>query len=107
MDLINRETFMSVTEATGRGAALFRDAESGHDVVISRHGRPVAAVIAIDHLAAITSIESDLRSAAVVVSRLLADSGERHDLDAVISSFGYDRADLEAELDADLAAGRD
>ena len=104
---MNRETVMSVTEATGRGAALFRDVETGHDVVIARHGRPVAAVVSVDHLAAITSIESDLRSAAVVVSRLLADNGERHDLDDVISSFGYDRAELEAELDADLAAGRD
>jgi prevent-host-death family protein len=38
-----------VTEASARGIArLAKDAENGEPVVITRHGRPVAAVIPIE-----------------------------------------------------------
>lgn len=37
---------LPVTEASARGIArLAKDAEAGHGVVITRHGRPVAAVV--------------------------------------------------------------
>jgi len=107
MSLLPSETVLSVTDAAGRGAALFRDAEEGHDVVVARRGRPVAAVIGIGRLEAVRTLEADLRSAAVALSRLLSDDEVRHGLDAVIARFGYSRDELEAELDADLDAGRD
>lgn len=51
--------------------------------------------------------EDELSDAALVISRLLLDTGNRTSLSAVLDRFGFDRAELEAELDADLAAGRD
>lgn len=99
---------VSVTDAAGRGVpALVREAEEGHDVVVARYGRPVAAVISIGRLERLRDLEADLRSAALVLTRAMTDDGSRHELSDVIAGFGFDRAELEAELAADLAAGRD
>lgn len=51
-------------------------------------------------------LEADLRDLALVMTRTATDTGARTDLDKVISSFGFDRAELEAELRNDLAGGR-
>lgn len=98
---------VSVSDAAGRGVpGLVREAEEGHDVVVARRGRPVAAVISIGRLERLRELEGDLRSATLVLTRAMTDDGIRHKLDDVISSFGFDRGELEAELAADLAAGR-
>lgn len=40
--------YIPVTEASARGIArLAKDAEAGHPVIITRHGKPVAAVVPI------------------------------------------------------------
>jgi len=102
------ERTVSVSAATGRGVAgLVKDAEHGEDVIIERHGRPVAAVVSIEHFDEIQDIRADLNSAALVLARELSDPGDRSSLDQAIESFGFDRAKLEAELDADLSAGRE
>ena len=99
---------VSVTDAAGRGVpGLVRDAERGHDIVVARRGQPVAAVISIRRLERLRDLEADLRSATLVLTRVMTDDGSRRELDDVISSFGFDRAELEAELAADLAAGRE
>ncbi|WP_043056906.1 hypothetical protein [Enteractinococcus helveticum] len=49
----------------------------------------------------------DLHDGILLLSRLARDSGQRTDLDDAISSLGFDREELEAELRADLAAGRE
>ena len=46
-------------------------------------------------------------AASLVLARELTDAGNRTDLDDAIAAFGFDRAELEAELDADIAAGRE
>jgi hypothetical protein len=43
----------------------------------------------------------------LVLTRAATDTGARTELDEVISSFGFDRAELEAEPRSDLAAGRE
>lgn len=97
----------SVTDAAGRGVpGLVREAEEGHDIVVARRGRPVAAVISIGRLEKLRDLGADLRSAALVSSRSRSDDGARHQLDDVIDSFGSDRTELEADLAADLAADR-
>jgi prevent-host-death family protein len=99
---------VSVSDASARGiAGLVRDAEGGHDLIVARHGHPVAAVIGIARFEGLRDLERDLRSACLVLARLAGDSGARTNLDDAITAFGFDRAELEAELDADLAAGRD
>ena len=40
---------LAVTDASARGIArLAKDAESGHGVIITRHGRPVAAIVPLE-----------------------------------------------------------
>lgn len=75
--------------------------------MVERHGKAVAAVVSMAHLEAIKELESDLRESVLLLSRLATDTGSRTDLDQVLSTFGFDRAELEAELDAELASGRD
>jgi len=45
-----------------------------------------------------------LRDAALVVVRAATDTGQRYSLDDTITAFGFDRAELEAELETDLTA---
>lgn len=98
---------LSVTEAAERGvSAIVRAAGDGHEIVVERHGQAVAAVVSMRRLDELSELEADLRSAALVLARLATDDGRRSSLDEVIASLGFDRAELEAELDADLAAGR-
>jgi prevent-host-death family protein len=99
------ERSMSVTAASERGVSgLLKDAESGTDVVVERHGRPVAAIVSMRHLDELTELEADLRSAALVLARAASDDGQRTDLDDVLTSFGFTRQELESELDGELAA---
>lgn len=101
------ERTLSVTAATGRGVAgLVKDAERGEDIIVERHGRRVAAVISVEHFDELNRVRADLHAAALVLARELTDTGSRTDLDDAITAFGFDRAELEAELDADVAAGR-
>lgn len=99
---------LSVTEASSRGVAgLLRDSEHGTDTVVERHGRPVGAVVSIQHFNEIREIEQDLRSAALVLSRAATDNGHRRDLDDVIAAFGFTRDELQRERRDDAAAGRE
>lgn len=102
------ERTLSVTAATGRGVAgLVKDAERGEDIIVERHGRAVAAVISVDHFDELHRVRTDLTAAALVLAREFSDTGHRTDLNDAIAAFGFDRAELEAELDADIAAGRE
>jgi prevent-host-death family protein len=102
------ERILSVTEAAGRGVAgLVKDAEHGEDIIVERHGHPVAAVVSVDHLDELRRLRSDLAGAALVLARELTDTGHRTNLDDAIAAFGLDRTELEAELADDLAAGRE
>lgn len=97
-----------MTDAAARGVAgLIKDAEAGADIIVSRRGKPVAAVISTRQLEQLRSLEGDLRDAAMVIIRAATDTGRRSSLDDAIAAFGFSRAELEAELDADLAAGRE
>lgn len=98
---------ISVTDAAKSGLPkLLRDAENGKDVIVERHGKAVAAVVSMRHLSELQRLETDLRETALLLSRAATDTGERTDLDEVLTRFGLDRAELEAELDADFTAGR-
>jgi prevent-host-death family protein len=99
---------LSVSEASSRGVAgLLKDSEAGTDTVVERHGRPIAAVVSIQHFGELRELEQDLRSAALVLSRAAADNGRRSDLDEVITAFGFTRDELQQERQDDAAAGRE
>ncbi|MGD9703321.1 MAG: type II toxin-antitoxin system Phd/YefM family antitoxin [Acidimicrobiia bacterium] len=101
------ERSISVTAASERGVSgLLKDAESGADVVVERHGRPVAAIVSVRRLSELVELEADLRSAALVLARAATDTGQRTDLDEIIAVLGFDRSQLEAELEAERASQR-
>lgn len=105
---VHAERTLSVTEATGRGVAgLVKDAERGEDIIVERHGRAVAAVISVRHFEEFQRVRADLLAASLVLARELADTGNRTDLDHAIAAFGFNRAELQAELGADTSAGRE
>ena len=86
---------LSVTDATKRGVArLVSDAEQGDDVIITRHRRPVAAVVSVRRFQELAELESDLRDLALVVSRAAADTGRRTSLDDVLAELGHTRETL-------------
>lgn len=92
-------TTMSITEANRSGlSGLVSAAEKGEEVSLSRHGRVVAEVISSEEARALRADRETLRDAALVMTRLATDSGNRTDLDDVMASFGIDRADLEREI---------
>lgn len=108
MALFTSPRNLSVTEAAAKGVpGLVRSAEHGEDVVVERHGKAVAAVVGIAHLESLRRLEDDLRDAVLVLARAATDTGGRTDLDRAITALGLDRGELEAELEADLDAGRE
>ncbi len=99
---------VSVSDASARGVAgLVREAENGREVIVVRHGTPVAAVIGMARFESLRELERDLRSSCLVIARAATDNGSRTNLDDAIVAFGFNREELDAELEADLAAGRD
>ena len=91
---------LSVTDATKRGVAgLVSDAEHGADLVVTRHHRPVAAVVGVRRLAEIDEAAADLRDLALVLARTVSDNGRRTGLDEVLDAFGHTRESLAAVED--------
>jgi prevent-host-death family protein len=79
---------LSVTAASTRGIArLVADAAHGGEVVVTRHGSPVAAVVGIEHLEELDRLRDDLRDLALVIGRTAGDDGRRTQLDDVVDAF--------------------
>ncbi|MET0420278.1 MAG: type II toxin-antitoxin system prevent-host-death family antitoxin [Acidimicrobiia bacterium] len=79
---------LSVTEASARGVArLVADAAAGDEVVITRHHRPVAAIVGVERLAELDELTADLRDLALVIARTADDRGRRTPLADVNRAF--------------------
>lgn len=92
---------MSVSDATRRGVSgLLADAESGQDIIVARHAKPVAAVVSMQRFGELQALEEDLRDLALVLTRVATDTGRRTSLDDALAAFGTTRAELE-DLDDD------
>ena len=86
--MLDRPT-VSVTDASARGVArLVADAAAGDEVVITRHHRPVAAVVGIERLRELDELAADLRDLALVIARTVDDRGRRTPLTDVVTAFG-------------------
>ena len=59
------------------------------------------------HLEELERLQQNLRDSVLLLSRLATDIGQRTDLDEAISSLGFDRDELEEELNTELTAGRE
>ena len=78
-----------MSTASARGVArLVADAAAGDEVVITRHQRPVAAVVGIEQLRELDELAADLRDLALVIARVADDDGRRTPLDDVTAAFG-------------------
>ncbi|GAB2762448.1 type II toxin-antitoxin system Phd/YefM family antitoxin [Amycolatopsis magusensis] len=92
---------LTVSEATKRGVAgLVADAEHGEALVVTRHHRPIAAVVSVERLTELENAAADLRDLALVVARSIGDSGRRTSFDDVLAAFGHTRESL-AEIPDD------
>lgn len=104
--LPHAETY-SVTEAAERGLPyVIRSANAGTDIVIERYGKPQAVIVGIERITKLEELERDLQSAALVLSRVVTDSGNRTDIDAVIKHFGFDPAELREEAATEFATSQ-
>ncbi len=91
---VDTQDLISVTEASNRGVSrLIQDAAQGRTQVVLRNNKAVAAVVgieAIERLARLDELESDLRLLSVALARTVTDSGRRYSLDEVAAEFGVD-----------------
>lgn len=91
MAKVDTRALISITEAANRGISrLVREAESGHEPILLRNNRPVAAIVSIERLEEL----DDARDLALVAARILTDSGNRTSLDEVLETFGVTREEL-------------
>lgn len=89
---------LSVTTASSRGIArLVADAAHGQEVVVSRHGVPVAAIVGIERLRELESLRDDVRDLALALARSADDDGRRSGVDEVLRAFGHARPAAPAE----------
>jgi len=103
----NRFKTLTVTQATEQGvSAILRQAHDGKDLIVEKHGVPVAAVVGISRFEELEELERDLRSAALVLARLASDDGQRTSMSDLFASLGVNREDLEAELESEISAGK-
>jgi prevent-host-death family protein len=79
---------VSVTEAGRRGVArLVADAAHGDEVVVERHGAPVAAVVGIDRLRELEALRDDVRDLALAIARVADDDQRRVSLGEALATY--------------------
>ena len=98
MAIVDTADLVSITDASKAGvSALVRAAEEGHEQIVLRNNKPVAAVVSIERLEQLQRLEDDLLDVSLVAARMLTTGAERLSLDDVLARFGYTREQL-AEL---------
>lgn len=103
--LVDTDHLLPIGEAASKGISrLAADAEGGHEYVLLRNSRPVAAVVGVgklERLQQLDQVEEDLRLMALALIRLATDGGERVSLDDVLKHFDLTEADLHDDEDSD------
>ena len=95
MAVVDTADLISITDANKIGvSALIRKAEEGHEQVVLRNNRPVAAVVSMKRLEQLQELEDDLLDIALAEARVLTSGPRRHSLDEVLAHFGYTREQL-------------
>ncbi|MGO1181471.1 MAG: type II toxin-antitoxin system Phd/YefM family antitoxin [Micrococcaceae bacterium] len=82
-------------------SALVSAAESGEEITLSRHGRVVAKLVTEREIQQLRKDRELLQEATLVMARFATNTGARTDLDDALEAFGFDRSQLEAELDGE------
>ena len=98
MALVDTADLISISDANRLGVSgLVREAEQGHEQVVLRNNKPVAAVVSIKRLEQLQQLQEDLLDVSLAAARMLTTAPRRHSLDEVLEQFGYTREQL-AEL---------
>ncbi len=96
MALVDTDDLVSISEANKLGvSALIRAAEAGHDRVVLRNNKPVAAVVSIERLEQLQRLHDDLLDVSLTTVRMMTTGPRRHSLDDVLERFGYSREQLD------------
>jgi prevent-host-death family protein len=69
-------------------ARLVADAAHGDEVLVERHGTPVAAVVGIERLRELEALRDDVRDLALAVARVVDDDQRRVSLGEAMEAFG-------------------
>jgi antitoxin (DNA-binding transcriptional repressor) of toxin-antitoxin stability system len=97
MPVIDTKELISISDAAKKGLSkLASDAAAGHEPVLLRNNRPIAALVSIERLDELEQREADVRDIALAMARLLTAGEERISLDEVLQHFGYTREQLRA-----------
>lgn len=100
MALVDTADLISISEANKRGvSALVREAEAGHEQVVLRNNKPVAAVVGMKRLEQLQELEEDLLDISLAAARMLTTGPHRHSLDNVLAQFGHTREQLRNLVD--------
>ena len=95
MAKIDSDDLISVTEAGKLGLSrLLREAEEGHDRIVMRNNKPVAAVVNMRRLEEMQDLQDDLTDVTLVAARVLMAGERRFSLDEVLTRFGFTREQL-------------
>lgn len=97
MERLDTTAPLSISEASKLGVSgLVWRAEEGHEPVLLRNNKPVAAVVSMRCLEQLEQLQDDLTDLSLAVARTLTTGPERHTLDDVLDRFGYTRDGLRA-----------
>src|SRR6266508_6575630 len=92
MARVDTADLISISEANKLGiSALIREAEAGHEQIVLRNNKPVAAVISIERFAHLQELQDDLLDVSLAAARMLTTGPRRHSLDDVLDQFGFRR----------------
>ncbi|HYU18992.1 MAG TPA: type II toxin-antitoxin system Phd/YefM family antitoxin [Chloroflexota bacterium] len=92
MALVDTADLISISDASKIGlSALVREAEAGHEQVVLRNNRPVAAVVSIRRLEQLQQLQEDMLDVSLAAARMLTTGPRRRSLDEILIQFGYTR----------------
>lgn len=106
MAMIDTADLISVSDANKVGvSALIRAAEAGHEQIVLRNNKPVAAVVSMKRFEELQRLEEDLLDVSLATARMLTTGTDRHTLDEILDQLGYTREQLRDQPDADANSG--
>lgn len=97
MPVVDTKELVSISDATKKGISrLVKDVAEGHEPILIRNNKPVAAVISMERLEELEQREDDILDIALGLARWLTAGEQRTSLDEVLTRFGYTREQLRA-----------
>ncbi|WP_280233879.1 type II toxin-antitoxin system Phd/YefM family antitoxin [Nocardia cyriacigeorgica] len=88
---IPTSNFVGVTDVSRDTSRYISAASEGESFLVMKNNRPMAAIVSpeiIDRLRELDEREQDMRLLMMALSRIVTDSGNRHDLDDVAAELG-------------------